>query len=436
MLSPFEKGKVLIMSLFWKCRAWWMILWAAHGVCRAQESAVEWSERAVIERFLAQSPQALELRAQVAVIQAEARAGAVYSNPSISFSLEGAGYSAYYLQASQTVPVSGRVGYLREAVKAATAAADTNREALLWSLRSDLRLAFFRMMAAQERAAVIAGRIGDIKQLVETLRQREEAGEGSRYDLLRAERELGELRADAAEAVSVVAAAGARVAGFLPEGASVQRVVGSLGITSELPDLELLVRRALNARADYRAEQRNGIRYRIEEQAARRLRIPEPVVSAGLERAESSSGTGPNPFLNVTRNGLAFSVEVPLPLLNSGRYEVARYQAEQEQAAARLASLARQIRTEVEGARAVFDVRREALTSYERELRAGGAELMRITQTAYQEGEIGILELLDAYRVDGASRLRHLDLKAGLKEAILDLERAVGEELDGKEVQP
>ena len=424
------------MSLYWKCWTWCLILCAAHGFCRAQEYPVEWSERAVIERFLAQSPLARELRAQVAVTQAEARVGAAYTNPSISFSWEGAGYTAYYLQGSQAVPVSGRVGYLRQAVRAATAAADTNREALLWSLRSDLRVAFLRMVAAQERAALLAGRINDVELLVQTLRQREEAGEGSRYDRIRAERELAELRADAAEAVSVVGAAGSRVAGFLPEGSRVQRVVGSLGITSELPDLELLVRRALSVRADYRAEKKNSARYRIEEQAARRLRVPEPVVSAGFERAEAASGSGPNPFSNVTHNGLAFSVEVPLPLLNRGRYEVARYQAEQEQAEARLAALARQIRTEVEGARAVFDVRRDALAAYEREFREAGAELMRITQTAYQEGEIGILELLDAYRVNNASSLRQLDLEAGLKEAILDLERAVGEELDGKEVQP
>src|SRR5215472_11200238 len=133
------------MSLCWKCRTWCLVLGAAHGLCGAQESPVEWSERAVVERFLAQSPLARELRAQVAVTEAEARVGAVYNNPSISFSWEGAGYTAYYLQASQAVPVSGRVGYLRQAVKAATAAADTNREALLWSLRSDLRVAFFRM---------------------------------------------------------------------------------------------------------------------------------------------------------------------------------------------------------------------------------------------------------------------------------------------------
>jgi outer membrane protein TolC len=58
-----------------------------------------------------------------------------------------------------------------------------------------------------------------------------------------------------------------------------------------------------------------------------------------------------------------------------------------------------------------------------------GGELTRITQVAYQEGEIGILELLDSFRVSRTSSLRLLDLQAGVKEAFIELERVVGEEL-------
>lgn len=148
------------------------------------------------------------------------------------------------------------------------------------------------------------------------------------------------------------------------------------------------------------------------------------------------SGVALNSVSNVTPTGLAFSVSVPLPILNSGRYEVARYRAEQAQSDARLAVRARQIRTEVQGARAVLAVRREALAAYEREIESAGAELIRIARTAYDEGEIGILELLDAFRVNGAASLRRLDLQAGVKEAFIELERLVGEELPGREVQP
>ena len=425
------------MSLQSKCLAYCLSLSSACSFCLAQDVPTAWSESQIIEQFLAQSAQARELRARVALTETEARARAVYINPEASYSRESAGYNAFF-EVSQTLPISGRLGYLRKAVDAAVSAADSNREALLWSLRSDLRIAFFDMVTAQERTGLVSSLISEVEELVRILRRREEEGEGSRYDRLRAEREIIELRADLATARSLTASAGARLAGFLPEGGQVQAVRGDLRIPSETPGGDTLVRRALIGRSDYRAEQRNRVRNQIEEQAARRLRIPEPVISAGVKRADVVSGVGTNPFSYVTETGPVFSIGVPLPILNSGRYEVARYQAEQVQADARLALLTRQIRSEVEGALALLNVRREAQAAYEREMETAGPELVRITKTAYQEGEIGILELLDAYRVNGAANLRRLDLRAGVKEAFIELERAVGEELtgNGKEVLP
>ena len=414
------------------CKPRWLV-WAAivccvPPVCRAQGTPQEWSEPELIERFLTSSPQARELLARVALTEADVRTRAVYPNPSVSYSREGAGYNEFF-EASQTLPVSGRIRYLRDATAAAVSAAGASRESSLWFLRSDLRIAFYRMVASQERVRLLSNNAGEIEQLIRILRQREEEGEGSRYDRLRGERELTELRTDLTAAQSLVAAAGARLAGYLPEGDQVRQVRGELSVPPDALDLEELIRRAMNGRPDYRAEQRNLARYRIEEKAASRLRIPEPQVIAGVKRADVIYGLPPNPFSNVTRTGLAISVNVPLPVFNNGRYEVARYQAEQQQASARLAVVARQIRTEVEAAREVLAMRRDALTAYQRELESGGSELTRITQAAYQEGEIGILELLDSLRVNRTAALRLLDLRAGVKEAFIELERAVGEEV-------
>jgi cobalt-zinc-cadmium efflux system outer membrane protein len=209
----------------------------------------------------------------------------------------------------------------------------------------------------------------------------------------------------------------------------VDKVQGALAVLSEPPGLEELRTRAVGSRADYRAEQKALARYKLEEQAARRLRIPDPQVSAGLKRADVTSGTEPNPFSNATRTGVVFSLSVPLPVFDSGRYEVARYQAEQEQAMARAAVLARQIETEIRGARDVLTIRREALAGYQRELESAGVELTRITRVAYEEGEVGILELLDSLRVNRLASLRLLELQAGVREAFIELERVVGAEL-------
>ena len=96
---------------------------------------------------------------------------------------------------------------------------------------------------------------------------------------------------------------------------------------------------------------------------------------------------------------------------------------------AQTATLARRITTEIQGAREVLNIRKEALAAYRRELESAGGELTRVTQVAYQEGEIGILELLDSLRVNRTASLRLLDLEAGVKEAFIEVERVVGEEV-------
>jgi len=423
------------MPFYFRRLVWPAILCLGSSAGRAQDTSQAWSESQIIERFLAMSPQARELRARVALTEAEMRVRTVYPNPLASYSREGAGYNEFF-EGAQMLPVSGRLRYLRQAGAEAVSVTGANRDAALWSLRSDVRVVFFRMLGSQQRVQLLSSSVDEVRQLVDLLRRREEEGEGSRYDRLRAERELAELRTDVTAARSPVAAAGARLSGYLPEGTEVLAVRGELSVLPDPPDLEALVRRATAARADYLAEQKNLTRYQLEEQAARRLRIPEPQVTAGVKRADVIYGAGPNPFSNVTRTGLAFGFSVPLPVFNNGRYEVARYQAEQEQANARLAVLTRQIRTEIEGARALVAIRKDALAAYQREMESTGGELTRITQVAYQEGEIGILELLDSLRVNRASSLRLLDLRAAVKEAFIELERVVGEELSTMEVRP
>jgi cobalt-zinc-cadmium efflux system outer membrane protein len=405
-----------------------VFLSCAGQTTRAQESAQPWSESQVIERFLEQSPQARELQVRVALVRAEGRTRAVYPNPAFSYSREGAGYNGFF-ELSEALPVSGRIGLLRRAGNAAASAAEGDRDASIWSLRSDLRITFYQMLASQERLSAISNGIMEVGQLIAILRKREEEGEGSRYDRLRAEREATELRSEVTVTRSLVAAAGSRLAAFLPEGTRIEQVRGALTISDETPDLESLVRRAMEVRADYRAEQRNLTRYQLEEQAAHRLRIPEPQFTVGLKRADNISGAPPTPYSLVTNSGSAFSVSVPIPLFNNGHVEVARYQAEQVQVNARMAVLLRQIRTEIQGARDVVEIRRAALAQYQREIELAGSELTRITQVAYQEGEIGILELLDSFRVNRAAGLRLLDLRAGLKQAFIELERVVGEEV-------
>ena len=56
------------------------------------------------------------------------------------------------------------------------------------------------------------------------------------------------------------------------------------------------------------------------------------------------------------------------------------------------------------------------------------AELVAIADAAYQEGEYGILELLDAHRVTLGAQTRLLELSAAARRAAIELDRVIGGE--------
>jgi cobalt-zinc-cadmium efflux system outer membrane protein len=392
-----------------------LLMVALAGLCPAQQ----WTEAVVVQRFLDQSPRAREARARVAIVEAETRGRSLYANPSLNYSHEGAGRTEF-LQAEQTLPITGRLKLLRQAGAALVRATEAEGAFSLWQARSSMRQAFYHVLAAQHIETTYSTGLKDVENVIGVLANREREGEGSKFDRLRTERERAELLAELALVRAAAALERAQLLAFLPAGTDITTVSGQI----ETPLLALnaseLTQRALAVREDYRAEQRRLEQYRLEQRAAERLRFPEPVLNAGLKRAEVGQ--------RGIENGPVVGITVPLPLFNKGQTEVARYSAEQERASARLDVLSQQIRAAVEGTVQAFNVRQSARDEYRRQLAETGPELVRIATVAYQEGEVGILQLLDALRTQRRAQLRLVDIQAAVKDAQIELERVIGEE--------
>ncbi len=285
-----------------------------------------------------------------------------------------------------------------------------------------MRLAFYELLLAQLRVGALEGGVSALEEVARILRVREQEGESSRFDRLRVERELADLRADLAAARTLHARARARLASLLgpgvrPESLSVR---GDFSLGTPPPSLEGLLAKALEVRADYLAEEHRLDRYTYEQRAARRRRIPEPILTAGLKTVRTAG---------LSDNGYVVALTVPIPLFNRGQSEAERTKAEYERTEAERLALRQEIEAEVSAAYASAQLSRRMAEEYARELEQKGRELAVGATVAYQEGEQGILELLDAHRVALLSRLRVLELQAGAKKAQIELDRAVGQEV-------
>jgi cobalt-zinc-cadmium efflux system outer membrane protein len=372
------------------------------------------SERDVVDLIVRDGPQARSIRAESDVIRREQLARLAYPNPSLTYSREGAGFTEF-LQVEQSLGVFATRAALSRAGVAATAAAEAEGDARLWALRTEAAAAVARLTTAQARLDAAQAHTQDVERLIEILRAREREGEGSRFDRLRAEQELRDTRQLATSAAVDVVEARATVTAMLPRDVTVGRITPVTAPRPAPASVDALMTRAMSTRAELRALQRLTDRAELESVAARRARLPAPTLFGGLKRADDESGR---------ERGGVFGVSVSLPLFDTGGREVARWQAERSRVEAERLSIEHQIRAAITRASEALALRQAAVSE---DAEGAGDELTQIAEVAYREGEVGILELLDAVRTASRARMRSIEVRLEARLAQIALERAVGD---------
>jgi cobalt-zinc-cadmium efflux system outer membrane protein len=378
-------------------------------------AAQEPTDTQLVEMIVRDGAQARAIRATVEVTRREQAARTVFPNPGAAYSREGAGFTEFF-QVEQSLPMFGTRAALARAGAAATAVAEADRDARLWLLRADAHTLVARLLAEQDKVEAARINVREMERIVARLRIREQEGEGSRFDRLRAEQELAEAQQMSLDAAASAAEARASIAAVLTAGTRITRVTGTLYVERPMPAVDTLYTRARSARADLRALQSASDRFRLEASAARKMRLPAPTVVAGVKRADAA---------DERESGGLLGVNLIVPLFDPGRREAARWLAEQERVDAERVFIAQSIQAQVAVASEVLTLRQDAVRTIDANTAAD--ELARIAEVAYTEGDVGILELLDAHRTAARARVRTIDMRLAARLAQIALERAVGD---------
>jgi len=380
------------------------------------------TESQALGRLSLESPRVQAVRAAIDVARADILAAGRWPNPRITFNREAVlGIAENYLMVAQVLPVTGRRRLEMSAASARVDATSSRSDDEVRRLRADLRLAFTGLWAAQTREREL-GRSGDrLRDLAEVLGRREAGGESAGFDRLRAEREVIEIEADRAAAATERAQAQGVLGSFFaaaPVPTTIEAVAPQPG-QATLPPVEELMARAETVRGELLALQRERDAASFMEQAAGRRRIPEPEVVAGTKSSNAGAGDV----------GSILSVHLTVPLFDRGRPERAAAQARAAQVRAEEEALRLGVRTAIGAWRAAVVERRVIADRYRTAVSARAEEIERIAQVSYDNGERGILELLDAYRTTSTARVRQAVLDAAVREAEIELEFVSGWEI-------
>lgn len=299
-----------------------------------------------------------------------------------------------------------RLAVAERAVDAAAAQLDARRLSVL----SNVRRTFYEVLRRQGEIGILEENLRLVEDFRRRIQVRVEVGEAARLELVRADAELATARAQLNSArlrlIGALAAFRAAVGADLPATLAVE---GRLDPPAPLPPLAAIEQEVLNRQPLLRvarAEVRRAEARLIYEQAQRR---PQPSLRADYEQYPDV----PN---------FRFGIELPLPLWNRREGPIAEAVAASRQAQAEEAARRVELLAAVEGAYRRYQAAGEQVTAFETGVIREAEAALSAAQTAYQLGERGILEVLDAQRLLRTVRLDYLNAQFDRQAALVDLD--------------
>ena len=380
------------------------------------------TESDALARLSSESPRARAIRATVEIARVDVLAAGRWPNPQLSVTRESvAGVTEYLTTVSQLLPITGRRGLDIEAASALVSATSSRADDELRRLRADLRLTFGDLLSAQTRERELTSALERLRDLSQLLAKREKEGDAAGFDRLRAEREVFDVESDLIVAATDRARAQAMLATFFGDAADPAQIVAvsSRASAPAVPTLDTLLQRAESTSGELMAARHEIEAAGFADRAADRRWVPEPEILAGTKT--SSVGRGDV--------GSVVTLRGTIPLFDHAQPERALAAARAAQAGARAASFRVVLRGQVAALREAVIRRRAAAERYRGEAVSSAGQIERIAQVAYDAGERGILELLDAYRIGASARIRQTTLDFAVRQAEIELAFVSGWEL-------
>jgi cobalt-zinc-cadmium efflux system outer membrane protein len=356
---------------------------------------------------------------QVAEAHSDVLAAGVLPNPEFDYQRETLNNEEDRVEqtfvVSQQVDVSGRRALRKQAADHHLEAARQASDAWRAKLGKDIRERFYQALLAQQRRQVYTSTRERIGALDNALRQRRREGDVSLYDYRRVTTERAAIEAEADNAGADFESAWQYLwAALGDDNREFQTLQGELppGPSADLAQLAA----ALEQRPDLRQLREQSEAYRLQQRAASKT-FPSITLGLGLKREETNDRTD---------NGLVLNASLPLPVFDTGKDRQARYRAQALVADSEYRLACDTARAELKGQWQRLSRYRQSAARFRQTAVKGGHELIEVAEAYYRAGEIGILELLDAYRGALDAELSALELEYKARSAAIELDYLSG----------
>ncbi|MBY0451195.1 MAG: TolC family protein [Cyanobacteria bacterium] len=304
-------------------------------------------------------------------------------------------------------------------------------------IRANVRRAYTQLFNAQERQRNYEEILRTTQKLLDVAKEREEAGDVARLDVLQARIVTISAKNELQTAAYQVTEARNRLnallnqplqssVSLLPPGVTPQTVPPTKGISLQgsviqaEADLNSLIETALTRRPELQQNLNSLTVAQRQLELAQANRVPNLNLTVGPDIVYR------NPNNNVNQINAYAAASLELPVFNRQQGPIQEAIASRKQLELQQAALKNQITLEVTSAYTAFVSSRERVKRYETELLPEAQQIIDLSRESFQEGKSSILVPLSAQQAYQDTRTGYLQALMDYQTAISDLERAVG----------
>lgn len=381
----------------------------------------------------AASPDIIAAREAIAVARGLEAQAAAHINPTLAYAAErtsggGQANRQQIAGVEQAVEIGGQRRARRDAARLRTQAAEARLEGAEAIIDFEVARLYASVVAAERRVALAQTASAAFVEAARISERRLAAGDISTYTDRRLRLEAARYAALQAEAALASRSARLGLSSLIsanPDSTAASNAALSDSVPRSASDLrrEALHAYALSRRADLRALSLEAEASAADARLAARERIPTPVLSAGLKSEEAAG----NPE---SMNGFVAGFSVPLPIWDRRRGAIQAAEAGARRRVAERESLRRRVTSEVMEAHASLMAAEQQIALLAPQLGERAAAALRSAQLAYAEGEITLLEWLDAVRAYHEAESVYATLVGETMIRRAALERSVGTQLE------
>ena len=397
--------------------SWAAVLLALSTAAGAQQTALTETKaiRIGLDRDLVQQRAAGNL----GQAQSEVLSAGTWPNPEFSYereALEGLDLVEQKIIVSQEFDVSGRRGLHMQAADLHLDAARYESEAWRAELIRKIRERYYEALFQQKRQTAHVETQKRIRLLNAALTRRHDEGDVQLYDYQRVITERAAIEAKVNNAAVDFNTSRLSLWALLGEGADDFQVLE--GELLPLPPAALdQSSLSLNEQPALRHLQVRSEAYALQQRAESRT-FPDVTLGLGWKRDEVGDRSD---------DGLIINASIPIPLFDRRKSNQYSYQAQSMIASSEYQLAYDAAKAELKGLWQQSAQYRQNALRYRKDAVQAVNELIEIAETYYRAGEIGIIELLDAYRSALDAELTALEFEYKARSARIKLDYLVGE---------